>query len=148
VTDQDTNSRECLHLTAEIVAAYVANNAVAGADLAGFIATVHGVLLGLGTEPAPVADKRVPPVSIRKSVTPDFLVSLEDGRQYKSLKRHLAGRGLTPSEYRIKWGLDFDYPMVAPNYAKHRSDLAKASGLGRKRVAPAKPVRARRPASA
>jgi predicted transcriptional regulator len=72
-------------------------------------------------------------VPIKKSITPDYIVSLEDGRQYKSLKRHLAGRGLTPEQYRRKWGLAGDYPMVAPNYAKQRSELAKAAGLGRKR---------------
>ena len=75
----------------------------------------------------------VPPVSIKKSVTPDFLISLEDGRRYKSLKRHLKGRGLSPEQYREKWGLPRDYPMVAPNYAKQRSELAKASGLGQLR---------------
>jgi predicted transcriptional regulator len=77
----------------------------------------------------------VPPVSIKKSVTPDYLISLEDGRQYKSLKRHLSGRGLTPDEYRAKWGLPRQYPMVAPNYAAQRSELAKSLGLGRKREA-------------
>ncbi len=75
----------------------------------------------------------MPPVPVKKSITPDYIVSLEDGRRYKSLKRHLAGRGLTPEQYRRKWGLAGDYPMVAPNYAKQRSDLAKAAGLGRKR---------------
>ena len=73
---------------------------------------------------------REPPVSIKKSITPDFLISLEDGKRYKSLKRHLKGRGLTPEQYREKWGLPRDYPMVAPNYAKQRSELAKAIGLG------------------
>ncbi|MDB5558985.1 MAG: transcriptional regulator, MucR family, partial [Enterovirga sp.] len=74
---------------------------------------------------------------IKKSITPDYLISLEDGRQYKSLKRHLSGRGLTPEQYRTKWGLPADYPMVAPSYAKQRSELAKALGLGRPRNKPA-----------
>ena len=150
MTNEETTHRECLHLAAEIVASYVSHNHLSGADLSGFIGQVHGALVGLGQpQPvAPVVGKPVPPVSIRKSVTPDFLVSLEDGRQYKSLKRHLAGRGLTPSEYRMKWGLDFDYPMVAPNYAKRRSDLAKASGLGIRRPEPVKPARGRRAKSA
>jgi predicted transcriptional regulator len=107
--------------------------------------------------PAPEAAKPVPAVPIKKSVTPDYLISLEDGRRYKSLKRHLSGHGLTPAEYRRKWGLSNDYPMVAPNYAATRSALAKSMGLGRKRVdtaaqtaqkatAPAKPGRGRKAA--
>ena len=84
----------------------------------------------------PEAEKLVPAVSIRKSITPDHLISLEDGKPYKSLKRHLGGRGLTPEQYRTKWGLPSDYPMVAPSYAKQRSDLARALGLGRIRQQP------------
>jgi predicted transcriptional regulator len=83
-------------------------------------------------------------VPIKKSVTPDYIISLEDGRRYKSLKRHLTGRGLTPAEYRAKWGLPHDYPMVAANYAAQRSELAKAIGLGRKRAEPAPEVDAPR----
>jgi predicted transcriptional regulator len=93
--------------------------------------------------PAPEAEKPVPAVAIKKSVTPDYIISLEDGRQYKSLKRHLSGRGLTPAEYRTKWGLPHDYPMVAPNYAAQRSEMAKAIGLGRKRVEPVVEVKTR-----
>ena len=81
-------------------------------------------------EAAPGPDKPVPPVSIRKSLTDDYLISLEDGKQYQSLKRHLAGRGLTPADYREKWGLPHDYPMVSPAYARKRSELAKSYGLG------------------
>ena len=105
------------------------------ADLPGLIASVYGALNGLGqaSEPAPaVPEKLVPPVSIKKSVTDDYLISLEDGKQYQSLKRHLAKRGLTPDEYRAKWSLPADYPMVAPGYARKRSDLARSIGLGRK----------------
>jgi predicted transcriptional regulator len=104
---------------------------------------VHAALNGLGKPRTQEVSRPAPPVPIRKSVTPDYLISLEDGRQYKSLKRHLAGRGLTPAEYRQKWGLPADYPMVAPNYAKKRSELARLSGLGRKSASPARaPVKA------
>ena len=99
------------------------------------ISTVHASLVGLGKAPeaAPEPAKLVPPVSIKKSVTDDYLISLEDGKQYQSLKRHLAGRGLTPAQYREKWGLPHDYPMVAPVYARKRSELAKGIWLGRQR---------------
>jgi predicted transcriptional regulator len=102
------------------------------------IASIHTAIAGLSAPaPAPEAEKPVPAVPIKKSVTPDYIISLEDGRQYKSLKRHLTGRGLTPADYRAKWGLPRDYPMVAANYAARRSEMAKAIGLGRK---PAEPV--------
>src|ERR671911_3133392 len=117
-------------LTADVVAAYVAHNAVRAADLPDLIATVHQALQGLTAPPQAEPEKREPPVPIRKSITPDFLISLEDGRRYKTLRRHLTGRGLTPEQYREKWGLPSNYPMVAPNYAKQRSELAKARGLG------------------
>jgi len=84
-------------------------------------------------KPAPQPEKHEPPVPINKTIRPDYIISLEDGRQYKSLKRHLSSRGLTPEQYRQKWGLRADYPMVAANYAKTRSELAKAIGLGQKR---------------
>ena len=121
-------------LTAEVVSAYVAHNAVRAADLGDLISSVHGALQGLSAPQQAEPEKRQPPVSIKKSLTPEFLMSLEDGRRYKSLKRHLKGRGLSPEQYREKWGLPRDYPMVAPNYAKQRSDLAKALGLGRPRA--------------
>jgi predicted transcriptional regulator len=123
-------------LTAEIVSAYVSNNAVSRADLAGVVEGVAAALAGLGKAPEP--EPLTPPVSIRKSVTPDFLISLEDGKHYKSLKRHLGVRGLTPDQHRAKWNLPADYPMVAPNYAAARSALAKSLGLGRKPAPKAK----------
>jgi predicted transcriptional regulator len=140
-------------LSAMIVAAYVSHNSVARTDLAGLIESTHVALSRLGTEPAtPAAAPLVPAVSIRKSVTPDAIICLEDGKAFKSLKRHLSSKyDLTPEQYRAKWGLPTDYPMVAPNYAEARSALARASGLGRKAAAapipapePAKPTRAKR----
>ena len=127
---QDQN----IELTAEIVSAYVSNNPVPAAELPAFIAAVHSALVNLGTPSAPEPEKaQKPAVNPKKSVFPDYIISLEDGKQYKSLKRHLmANFGLTPEEYRIKWGLPSDYPMVAPNYAAARSALAKQMGLGRK----------------
>ncbi|WP_413989835.1 MucR family transcriptional regulator [Labrys okinawensis] len=125
-------------LTSDIVAAYVAHNSVASADLPELIAQTHRALDRLARgEPAVAteAPKLVPAVPIRKSVTPDFLISLEDGKKYKSLKRHLSSQyGMSPAEYRERWGLPDDYPMVAPNYAKQRSELAKSMGLGQTRA--------------
>jgi len=123
---------EVIEMTADIVSAYVGNNAVTAADLPGLIQSVHRALTGIssGVETAEVAPKE-PAVPIRRSITPDFLVCLEDGRKFKSLKRHLRTKyNMSPEEYRAKWGLPKDYPMVAPNYAKARSDLAKQMGLG------------------
>ncbi len=124
-----------IELTAEVVAAYVTKNHVRAAELPELISTVHASLAGMGNAPVaePEPSKVVPPVSIRKSITDDYLISLEDGKQYKSLKRHLTGHGLTPAEYRSKWGLPNDYPMVAPAYARARSELAKSIGLGLQR---------------
>ena len=130
----EDGSREHLRaLTADVVSSYLANNAVHGSDLPGLIVTVHRALQGLGQPSEPVVEKPVPPVSIKKSVTPEYLISMEDGRHYKSLKRHLAGRGLTPEQYREKWGLPRDYPMTAPAYSAQRSALAKSLGLGQSR---------------
>jgi predicted transcriptional regulator len=130
-----------LELIADIVSAYVANNPVPLAELATLIGSVADTLQSLGSgdrDPEPEAKQR-PAVPIKKSVTPDYIISLEDGLKFKSLKRALAARyGLTPDEYRQKWGLPNDYPMVAPNYAAARSALAKKIGLGRK---PAKSTR-------
>ena len=133
-----TNSADTLHphieTTAEIVAAYVSRNSVPVSELPNLIRSVHDSLTKLGSAPTtaePVA-KREPAVSIRKSVTDDFIISLEDGRKFKSMKRYLSGLGMTPADYRAKWGLPSDYPMVAPAYAARRSALAKTIGLGRK----------------
>ena len=130
-------------LTSEIVAAYVANNSVRPADVPELIASIHSTLGSLGKAPAPVAEAEPPKpaVPIKKSVTDDYLISLFDGRRFKSLKRHLsAEHSMTPAEYRTMFGLANDYPMVAPAYAKQRSSLAKSLGLGRKSaVAEAKP---------
>ena len=121
-------------LTADIVAAHVSNNSVAVSDLPVLIANVHGALTGLGGA-APVAEpKQEPAVSVRASIKPDFIVCLEDGKKLKMLKRHLMTHyQMTPEQYRAKWNLPADYPMVAPNYAEQRRSLAKKIGLGTKR---------------
>ncbi len=132
-------------LTAEIVSAYVANNSVPAANLAELIATVHGAVSGLTKPTAPQADAQAPAVNPKRSVHADYIVCLEDGKKFKSLKRHLSTHyGLTPEGYRTKWGLPHDYPMVAPNYAAARSQLARKMGLGRKPAAKAKPTRGRK----
>lgn len=118
-------------MTADIVAAHVSNNTVAISDLPQLIANVHGAIVGLNG--APAAEPPVPKVAIRSSVKPDFIVCLEDGKKLKMLKRHLMTHyGMTPEQYRERWGLAPDYPMVAPNYAEQRRTLAKSIGLGRK----------------
>jgi len=135
MTDNFNNNSSdgILSLTADIVSAYVSKNPLPTLALPDLIAQTHRSLSGLaaGTtvEEAPAL---VPAVSIKKSVTPDYIISLEDGRKFKSMKRHLGLLGMTPAEYRAKWGLASDYPMVAPNYAAQRSELAKKIGLGRK----------------
>ena len=123
-------------LVVGIVSSYVANNSLRGDDLPALITAVHRALAdidGGGAEPVP--EPLTKPVSAKKSVHPDYLISMEDGKRYQSLKRHLAGRGLTPAEYRAKWDLPQDYPMTAPRYSERRSALAKSLGLGRKRSA-------------
>jgi predicted transcriptional regulator len=129
----DTVDRsELLELTTEIVAAHAGNNSVAPADLSQIIKDVYATLSGLGAE-TPEAEAPTPAVAVKKSVTPDYIVCLEDGKKLKMLKRHLStAYGMTPEEYRQRWGLPADYPMVAPNYAKRRSALAKKIGLGTK----------------
>lgn len=132
--DEERSSANARDLTVEIVAAYVANNSVRSADMPELISSVYGALTGLGQPAAqPAAEPLAPPVSIRKSIHTDYLISMEDGKKYQSLKRHLSGRGLTPAEYRTKWGLPNDYPMVALGYSERRSALAKSYGLGQKR---------------
>lgn len=118
-------------LTADIVAAHVSNNSVAVSDLALLIQNVHGALAGLSGEVAVPQVKQEPAVSVRASIKPDFLVCLEDGKKLKMLKRHLMTHyQMTPEDYRAKWNLPADYPMVAPNYAEQRRSLAKKIGLG------------------
>ena len=117
--------------TVDVVSAYVANNNVRTEDLANLINTVRAALSSAGTTPAAPA-KAEPPMSWKKAIKPDFIISFEDGKQYKSMKRHLTTRGMTPEQYREKWGLPRDFPMVAPNYAAARSELAKRMGLGQK----------------
>jgi predicted transcriptional regulator len=122
---------ELIDMTAEIVAAYVSANSIPASDLPGLIHNVHTALIGVAAGEPPPPPPKDPAVPIKKSITPDFLVCLEDGRRFKSLKRHLRTKyDMTPEEYRAKWGLPKDYPMVAPNYARARSDLAKQMGLG------------------
>jgi predicted transcriptional regulator len=128
-----------LELTAEIVSAHASNNKVAPAELSEVIKDVFGTLSELGESGVP-AEAPTPAVPVKKSITPDHIVCLEDGKKLKMLKRHLnTAYGMTPEQYRERWGLPADYPMVAPNYAKRRSSLAKKIGLGRK--AGAKPRR-------
>jgi len=130
--DSMDDKAELIEMTAEIVAAYVENNTISTTDLPGLIQSVHRALgsVSSGGEPAPAAPKE-PAVPVRRSITADFIVCLEDGRKFKSLKRHLRTKyDMSPEDYRAKWGLAKDYPMVAPNYAKARSDLAKQMGLG------------------
>ena len=122
---------ELLALTANIVAAHVANNTVTGVDLPKIIRDVYDTLATVGTPSEANAERPTPAVPIKKSVTPDFIVCLEDGKKLKMLKRHLkTAYDMTPEEYRERWGLPADYPMVAPNYAKQRSKLARQIGLG------------------
>jgi predicted transcriptional regulator len=127
-------SQDLLGLTAEIVSAHVANNPVAMAELPGLISQVHAALANLGkAQPEPEVKRQEPAVPVKKSITPAYIVCLEDGKSFKSLKRHLqAHYGLTPDQYRQTWGLPDDYPMVAPDYTQKRSMLAKKMGLGRK----------------
>src|SRR5271166_4105960 len=123
-----------VELAAEVVAAYVSNNPLPKGDLPDFILAVHPSLQRLGSEPEhALPQAQIPAVPIRRSVTPDYLICLEDGRKFKSLRRHLGQLGLTPEQYREKWKLPSDYPMVAPNYAAHRSAIATKMGLGQKR---------------
>lgn len=160
MTDETTRQEntDAVSLASDIVAAYVSNNSVPRAELPALIADIHGAIARLrtGTLQEPET-KLIPAVSIKKSVTPDYIVCLEDGKKFKSLKRHLSTHyNLSPDEYRQRWNLPRDYPMVAPAYAAARSSLAKSMGLGRKRAAQApvpaaveeKPKRTRAPRAA
>ena len=123
--------------TVQIVAAHVSHNSVAPNDLPALIEQVYGALTGLGKPSTPVQTRPEPAVPIRKSVTPDYIVCLEDGKKLKMLKRHLqAAYNMSPDEYRERWGLAADYPMVAPSYSAQRQALAKQIGLGRKPAPP------------
>jgi len=127
----DAPSNVLLSLTTDIVAAHVSNNTVALSELPTLIEQVYRSLSGVGAEPAPVEERLQPAVPVKKSVTPDYIVCLEDGKKLKMLKRHLkTAYDMTPEEYRERWSLPADYPMVAPNYARQRSSLAKQIGLG------------------
>ncbi|HTJ58253.1 MAG TPA: MucR family transcriptional regulator [Devosiaceae bacterium] len=122
-----------VEIVGEIVAAYVSHNALSATDLPRLITDVFSAIKDLGTPVAPEpAVQPTPAVSVRKSITPDYLICLDDGKKFKSLRRHLAALGMTPEQYREKWGLPPDYPMVAPNYSSTRSAMAKSFGLGRK----------------
>ncbi|WP_460447912.1 Ros/MucR family transcriptional regulator [Alsobacter sp. SYSU BS001988] len=130
-----------IDLVADIVSAYVSNNKLSREELTSVIGSVHSALVAVssGKKEEPVEELR-PAVPIKKSVTPDYIVCLEDGKTFKSLKRHLSTKyGMTPADYRARWGLPSDYPMVAPNYAASRSELAKSMGLGQARRKPAPP---------
>jgi len=129
MTDDDS----LVTLAADIVCAHVSNNSVAISDLPQLIQNVHAALAGLSEPVAEPIEKQVPAVSIRASIKPDYIVCLEDGKKLKMLKRHLMTHyQMTPDDYRAKWGLPADYPMVSPNYSEQRRALAKTIGLGRK----------------
>ncbi len=130
----DSNKKsEILSFTSTIVSSYVSNNTMQPSQVTDLIERVYTTLSNVGEERSLTADRPKPAVPIKKSITPDYLICLEDGKQLKMLKRHLkTAYGMSPEQYRERWGLSPDYPMVAPNYAKRRSALAKDIGLGRK----------------
>lgn len=132
--NEHTNTSEMMQMAVDIVSAYVGNNSISAAQVPEVINTVYASLQAIDDAGNGPTEVLKPAVSIRKSITPDYLVCLEDGKKLKMLKRHIrAVYGLTPEEYRMKWGLPTDYPMVAPTYAKQRSNFAKQIGLGRKK---------------
>ncbi|MBN8957039.1 MAG: MucR family transcriptional regulator [Rhizobiales bacterium] len=136
---ETTSMPTYIELTAEIVSAYVSNNAVAAAEMPALINQVHQALIrvGGGSVPEQTSEVPKPAIPVKRSVNPDFIICLEDGKKFKSLKRHLRTQyNMTPEQYREKWGLPADYPMVAPNYAAARSQLAKNMGLGQQRRRP------------
>lgn len=150
MTDLTTiTENEVINLTIDVVSAYVSHNPVPVSELPGLIADVHAAINGLRATPQlEVQEKALPAVPARKSVTPDFLICLEDGKKFKSLKRHLATHhNLTPDEYRQKWNLPADYPMVSPSYSNERSVMAKTMGLGRKHASSKESVKTVIPAS-
>ena len=131
----DKSSNNYIELTADIVSAYVSNNTVAAGDISALISQVHSALLRVSNGQDEVASEALKPaIPVKKSITPEYLICLEDGKKFKSLKRHLRTQyNMTPEHYREKWGLAPDYPMVAPKYAEARSALAKQMGLGQQR---------------
>ncbi len=133
--NDETESTPFIALVADIVSAYVSNNSVDSAELPALIGDVHAALQRITqVESEPEVEPLKPAVPVKRSITPDFIICLEDGKKFKSLKRHLRTQyNMTPEQYREKWGLPADYPMVAPNYAAARSDLAKQMGLGQQR---------------
>jgi predicted transcriptional regulator len=133
--DETADKTNTIGLTAEIVSAYVSNNTVASGDIPALINQVHSALLRVSNgDGQPASEPMKPAVPVKRSINPDFIVCLEDGKKFKSLKRHLRSQyNMTPEQYREKWGLAPDYPMVAPNYAAARSHLAKQMGLGQQR---------------
>ena len=133
--DKTVASNDLLRMSVEIVSAYVSNNSIAVTQVPDVINTVYGALNSInGQTVSETSESQKPAVSVRRSVNPDYIVCLEDGKKLKMLKRHLrAAYGMSPDEYRAKWGLPSDYPMVAPNYALQRSAFAKKIGLGRKK---------------
>ena len=139
-TEIGTEAADFVELTAELVSAYVSNNSVRPADLGELIAAVHQALSGLREPAKPAVDQIEKPTAaqIKKSITPDALISFEDGKPYKTLRRHLTIRGLTPDDYREKYGLSRDYPMTSASYSAQRSELARSLGLGNHRKAATK----------
>lgn len=136
MAENPVQKQDITHLTAEIVAAYVGKNAVPQGELPKLIAEVHRALIAASgqTQQADESPEMKPAVTVKKSVTPEYIICLEDGKKFKSLKRHLRSHyNLSPEQYRERWGLPADYPMVAPNYAEARSSLAKRMGLGQRK---------------
>ena len=145
----ETSNTDLVAMTGRIVASYVRSNQIAVNDLPNLIRIVHQSLAGTGRPVEQEVVELRPAVPVKKSVTPDYIVCLEDGKKLKMLKRYLrTAYGMTPDEYRRKWGLPADYPMTAPNYAEQRSAFAKSIGLGKKAAVPAKPARRGRAKSA
>jgi predicted transcriptional regulator len=131
---ENSSERSLIELTAQIVAAYLGNNAVPAGDIANLINQVHAALTRIVGAPTAIpAEALKPAVPVKRSIASDYIVCLEDGKKFKSLRRHLRTLNMTPQQYREKWGLPSDYPMVAPNYAAARSQLAKQMGLGQQR---------------
>ena len=133
MADSSAPASNVTELAADIVAAFVSHNSVRAEDLPNLINTVFGALSGAGTQGSSArAEKHEPPMPWKKAIKPDYIISFEDGKHYKSMRRHLTTRGMTPEQYREKWGLPRDFPMVAPSYSARRSEMAKSLGLGTK----------------